>query len=545
MMNDDMTLVQEYAQSNSEQAFATLVSQHINLVYSVALRQVRNSHLAEEVSQAVFILLARKAKSLGPETILSGWLCRTARNIAANTIRTEHRRQFREQKSQMQSLLNEPDSDTWKQIAPLLDEALNSLGEKEHDAVVLRFFDGRELKQVGAAMGTTEDAARMQVNRAVEKLRKFFSKKGVSVSEGLIAGVITANSVQAAPAGLAATITAAALSGTAITTTAVIAASKTVAMTTLQKTIVTVVFAAAVGTGIYESRQAANARAETQTLQQGQAPLKASIEQLQRELSDATNRLVGMADTLAKASRNDRELLALRGEVTRLRRESELRSREESGVAGSADKSWLDRVGRLRQRLEQTPEAQIPELKFLTDADWLNAASHKLDTDDDYRAAFDRLRASGENHFLQIAETALRKFLENHHGEFPTELSQLASYFDTPPADEILRRYQIVPESNVPKWDGSGETNGWLITLKSPDSEAIQAVGKNGFRGTSAGDLQEMSILASAMKAAFEASPIINGTKTLKLEDLVPYLTTPEQTAAYQKMMKRKNAASK
>lgn len=109
MMNDDMTLVQEYAQSNSEQAFATLVSQHINLVYSVALRQVRNSHLAEEVSQAVFILLARKAKSLGPETILSGWLCRTARNIAANTIRTEHRRQFREQKSQMQSLLNEPD----------------------------------------------------------------------------------------------------------------------------------------------------------------------------------------------------------------------------------------------------------------------------------------------------------------------------------------------------------------------------------------------------------------------------------------------------
>ena len=225
-----MTLVQEYAQSNSEQAFATLVSRHVNLVYSVAVRQVRDPHLAEEITQGVFIILARKAKSLSPKTILSGWLCRTARNVSANTLKIQRRRQCREQESQMQSILNESDSTAWNQIAPLLDEALNCLGQKEHDAVVLRFFDGKELKQVGAAMGTTEDGARMRVNRAIEKLRKFFTKKGVTLSATAIVGAVAANSVQAAPTGLAATITAAALSGTTITTAAVIAATKAIAI---------------------------------------------------------------------------------------------------------------------------------------------------------------------------------------------------------------------------------------------------------------------------------------------------------------------------
>src|SRR5208283_1649688 len=211
MMSDDMALVREYAQSNSEQAFATLVSRHINLVYSVALRQVRDPNLAEEITQAVFIILARKAQSVGPKTILSGWLCRTARYVSTDTLKIQRRRQFREREAQMQSTLNEPDSDAWQHIAPLLDEALNCLGTKEHDAVVLRFFDGKELKHVGAAMGITEDGARMRVNRGLERLRAFFTKRGVTLSATAIAGAVAANSVQAAPAGLAAAISTAAL----------------------------------------------------------------------------------------------------------------------------------------------------------------------------------------------------------------------------------------------------------------------------------------------------------------------------------------------
>jgi uncharacterized protein (TIGR03435 family) len=210
-MNDDLTLLREYARNNSEEAFAALVSRHVNLVYSVTLRQVRDPQLAEEITQAVFIILARKAGSLGPKTILSGWLCRTARYASANALIIQRRRQHREQEAYMQSLSNETEPELWPQIAPLLETAMEKLGQKDHDAVVLRFFEGRNFREIGSVLGASEDAAKMRVNRALEKLRKFFTKRGVSSTTAVIAGVISANSVHAAPVALAKTVTAIAL----------------------------------------------------------------------------------------------------------------------------------------------------------------------------------------------------------------------------------------------------------------------------------------------------------------------------------------------
>src|ERR1035441_7418018 len=209
--SDDIVLLKEYAEIGSEAAFNSLVGRHVNLVYSAALRSVGNAHAAQEIAQAVFIILARKAGQLSRRTVLSGWLYQTARLTAANYLRGEIRRQHREQEAYMQSILNEPEPEAWRQIAPLLDDAMGRLGEKDRNAIVLRFFENKNLSEVGAALGASEDAAKMRVNRALEKLRKFFTKRGVTHSAAIIVGAVSANSVQAAPAALAKTISAVAV----------------------------------------------------------------------------------------------------------------------------------------------------------------------------------------------------------------------------------------------------------------------------------------------------------------------------------------------
>jgi RNA polymerase sigma factor (sigma-70 family) len=218
-MTDDTTLLREFAQHGSEDAFAAVVSKYIDLVYSVAMRQVRDADLAQEVTQAVFIILARKARSLNPKTILPGWLCRAARNAAANALTVQRRRREREQQYMRttQAQITEGESEVWNQIQPLLDAAMGQLGRKDHDALVLRFFEGRTFREVSAALGTSEAAAKMRVNRALGKMRVIFSKRGLTLSATAIAGAVSGNSIQAAPIGLATSVTVAAVKGTSVT----------------------------------------------------------------------------------------------------------------------------------------------------------------------------------------------------------------------------------------------------------------------------------------------------------------------------------------
>jgi RNA polymerase sigma factor (sigma-70 family) len=203
---DDNALLKRYTDQNSEEAFAALVARHINKVYSVALRHTRNPHQAEEITQAVFVTLAKKARHLRKDVVLSGWLYLTARLSAVTFIRSEIRRARREQEVFMQNVTNETESDVWPQIAPLLDTAMTELNEDDRLAIVLRFFDGRSMGEIGTTIGVSEDAAKKRVTRAVEKLRFFFTKRGVVLPAAILTGAISANSVQAAPVGLAKTI---------------------------------------------------------------------------------------------------------------------------------------------------------------------------------------------------------------------------------------------------------------------------------------------------------------------------------------------------
>jgi RNA polymerase sigma factor (sigma-70 family) len=221
----DCDLLREFARTGSEPVFAALVERYIGLVYSAARRQVRDSQAAEDIAQSVFIVLARKATSLPPGTVLTGWLLKTTRYAASAHIRAAVRRAQREKQAVMQSTLNEFDSAVWEQLAPCLDEAMASLGVADRDAIALRYFENRPWREVAALTRVTEDAAQKRVMRALEKLRRLFAKRGVTLTAALIAGAISANSVQAAPPGVAKAIS-------------VVAASKGVAASTSTLTLV-------------------------------------------------------------------------------------------------------------------------------------------------------------------------------------------------------------------------------------------------------------------------------------------------------------------
>jgi RNA polymerase sigma factor (sigma-70 family) len=206
---DDLELLRQYAVNKSEAAFTILAERYVNLVYSAARRQVRDAHLAEEVAQAVFLILAQKAGGIRPGTVLSGWLVRTTRFAAANALRREQTRHHYEKEAMDAMLETSESDDTWRRIAPLLDEALVGLRDKDRDALVLRFFEKKSFRDIAQALDTSEDNAQKRVTRALEKLRSFFGRHGHIIPAVTLAGALTANSALAAPGGLVASITAA------------------------------------------------------------------------------------------------------------------------------------------------------------------------------------------------------------------------------------------------------------------------------------------------------------------------------------------------
>ena len=254
-MLEDSDLIRLHVHDRSPDAFRELVGRHINFVYSAALRQTNgDTHLAQEVTQIVFTDLARKAEALQDRRVLAGWLFVSARYAAAKLIRRERRRRGYEQEAHlMNELMRKSDPEPeWEQLRPVLDQALAGLAGSDREAIFLRFFEGRAFSEVGARLALNENAARMRVERALEKLRQRLTRQGVRSTTGALALLLGSQAVAAAPAGLATSISGAAIA--AATGGAVSAAITFMSISKLQLGIIsTVVAVVAAGLAVQES----------------------------------------------------------------------------------------------------------------------------------------------------------------------------------------------------------------------------------------------------------------------------------------------------
>lgn len=215
-MKDDAQLLRDFAATRSEAAFAEIVRRQVALVHSAALRQVNgDAHLAQDVTQLVFTDLARKAGEVARHRVLAGWLFTSTRFAAAKLVRGERRRQAREAEAYIMNEITRDETAKldWERVRPVLDETLAELGEADREAILLRFFEGRDFAEVGARLELNDNAARMRVERALDKLHGLLAKRGVTSTTAALSMALGANAVIAAPAGLAASVTGAALAG--------------------------------------------------------------------------------------------------------------------------------------------------------------------------------------------------------------------------------------------------------------------------------------------------------------------------------------------
>ncbi len=285
MTKDSQQLLAEFVEHHSDAAFRELVTRYLDLVYSTALRILAgNTSLAEDISQAVFASLARKAPTLSSKVMLGGWLHQHTYYLATRMLRAECRRQHHEREAVEMKTLMDDSNAHWRQLAPILDEAITELGGEDRAAILLRFFERRDFRSVGEAIGSSQDAARVRVNRALEKLRGLLARRGVTLSVGALGTLLAGEAVAAAPAGLALAISTAALAGAAAVGGggAALTLLKLMATTKLKAGLVGLVLVGATTTALFEHHGKLVVQDEIQSLRQQVVQLQADNENLLR-----------------------------------------------------------------------------------------------------------------------------------------------------------------------------------------------------------------------------------------------------------------------
>jgi len=526
-MADDAELLRRYALDRSQDAFAELVSRHLDFVYAVAYRRVGgDAHLAQEVSQSVFLALAAKAAALADRPVLTGWLHTATRLEAIQTVRHEQRRLQREQTAHSMLELNRDSAsaDDWHRLRPVIDDAIGELNDRDREAVLMRFFEERPFSEIGARLRITEDGARLRLDRALDKLSVLLAKRGVTSTAAALSVALAQQTGMAAPAGLGATIAsaAAALSGTT-GPAAIYGTAKTIAMTTIQKTVIAATIALTVGAGLFEAGVVYRNASQLEKLQQDSNGLQSQVRQLRGERDAATGRL----NTVEKQIDVRLALAAPPAAGSDAALESQM-------------KAWLANLDRMKELLAQRPSLGIPELRLLPESSWFSiAATTKLDSDEAIRRAFASLRNRAENLMANKLQSALSAYVKANDGLLPDQPSQLLPFFDPPGEAELVERYQMLQTgrlSDLPQGDASMR----LMTIKSPadiEYDSIWMIGTSGFIVSSA-----MSYNVSEARKEFTKAN--NGQKATTAEQLLPFLKWPVDAVALEKYLRPPSATT-
>jgi RNA polymerase sigma factor (sigma-70 family) len=332
----DRALIRAYVRRRCEQSFAELVRRHVNLVHSTALRIVRDAALAGEVTQGVFLALARHAARLGRRSSLTGWLYETTRNLSINAVRSEARRRQREgEAATMKTLIVDESQTTWDQLAPHLEEAMAQLKRGEREVILWRYFERKTAQEIGVRLGLGPAAAQKRVSRAVDRLRGIFAKRGLTITGASLAAILSADAVKAAPASLAVAAIAAAngLSGS-LTTTSIIQ----LLMTSTQVKIgVAALVAASITTPIV-LQHLANQRLKEEVVVLRQQTAETA------KLREDGERLRAVAKSAeSERDKEQTELARLRGELVALRaREAEAEAVSKAKASTKAESQTAD-----------------------------------------------------------------------------------------------------------------------------------------------------------------------------------------------------------
>jgi RNA polymerase sigma factor (sigma-70 family) len=502
MTPSDDDLIGQYVRDGSNPAFSELVRRYLSMVYSAAHRQVGSAALAEDIAQSVFLDLSKHASKLKPGQPLAAWLHLVTRRTAIDVIRRESRRRLRE-KTASEIAAMKSDSSLWHQMEPLLDAALEDLSEVDRNALLQRYFANKSLREVGETLGTSEDAAQKRVGRAIDQLRIVFARRGIIVTSAGLVTDLSAHAILPAPASLGVAISASAISAAVIPSAALLKTASTITMTLLNKTLIATAFILTGGL-LYEGHLLAKREDELQALRRKSDDLRAQM----RVVDGERNR------NGEKLALSLQQLEAARAQILRFQTGKDPAMESEL-------ESWLTRVDRLKARLAQMPDKNIPEMKFLTSNDWLAVTlDNRLETDADVRKALSRLRnlAKTKPQVSSNLEKALRSYMKANDNQPPSAPSQLRPYLDPLLSDDILARYEL----SMADPPGAPHVVGRLMQEKSPVDEDYDTLlffmkGGYGFQGVSKfGDAVRQAVQAFA-KAN-------NGQTPVAVEQIFPYL---------------------